>query len=358
MHVQYVCFINVLPRYSLKPPNNEHYVEKVVNAILKDEIDKNTIMDKFMQKFENISKDMGNDERWKAACRIVGKKVVRDNLTLRRKSVGKFLNTIRNISQQSFSVDAFEDGSHSVSSEPYFRDTSYKDPAMKEVLVIDQTNRILKTERRSVIDENEYLLDRIAIAVDSDGKCYLNLDDEKSSKTWKCNLTCRTLCSEEIQSIIDLKNEFSDESVENAREILQLLDNGCEHGHYNKPYDVDKEDNELENRKGHPLPCSSGCCSSWLRMLRAGAVHHPALRSLLNNIYRARRSDNDIREIESSLSEGSISSLKNKLDLQDLSDLLDDELLDDKDSPTAESESLSTSESQLEVKFAGIIMEN
>ena len=37
--------------------------------------------------------------------------------------------------------------------------------------------------------------------------------------------------------------------------------------------------------------------------------------------------------------------------------MLDDELLDDKDSPTAESESLSTSESQLEVKFAGIIEE-
>ena len=120
---------------------------------------------------------------------------------------------------------------------------------------------------------------------------------------------------------------------------------------------MDKDDKELENRKGHSLPCSSGCCSSWLRMLRAGAIHYPALRSLLNNIYCARRSDNDIREIESSLSKGSISSLKNKLDLQDLSELLDDELLHDKDSPTAESESLSTSESQLEVKFAGIIEE-
>ena len=52
----------------------ECYVEKVVNAILIDEIDKNKIMDKFMLKFENISKDMGNDEKWKAACCIVGKK--------------------------------------------------------------------------------------------------------------------------------------------------------------------------------------------------------------------------------------------------------------------------------------------
>ena len=68
------------------------------------------------------------------------------------------------------------------------------------------------------------------------------------------------------------------------------------------------------------------------------------MRTLLNNIYRARRSDNDIREIESGLSEGSIYSLKNKLKLQDLSELLDDELLDDEDSSTTESESLSTSD--------------
>ena len=92
-------------------------------------------------------------------------------------------------------------------------------------------------------------------------------------------------------------------------------------------------------------------------MLRAGTVHYPALRPLLNNIYRARRTDNDIREIESSLSKGSICSLKNKLNLQDLSELLDDELLDDDHLSTTESESLSTSESHLEVKFAGIIEE-
>ena len=104
--------------------------------------------------------------------------MVSDNLSLRKRSVGEFLNAIRMISQQSFSVDTFEDGLHSVYSEPYFRDTSYKDPAMKEVLVIDRTRKILKTEQRSVIDENEYSLDGIDIAVDSDGKCYLNLDDK------------------------------------------------------------------------------------------------------------------------------------------------------------------------------------
>ena len=100
--------------------------------------------------------------------------------------------------------------------------------------------------------------------------------------------------------------------------------------------DINKEGNssnlnQVEDMKGHPLPCSSGCCSSRLRILQAGAVHYPALRPLLNN---TRWSENDIREIESSPSKGSICSLKNKLNLQDL---LDDELLDNDDSSTTES---------------------
>ena len=104
------AYLYILSRYSLKPPSNstiECYIEKIVNALLKDEIDKKEIMEKFILKFENISKDMDNDEKWKAACRIVGKKMVRDNLALRKKSVGEFLHAIRIISQQSFSEDTF-----------------------------------------------------------------------------------------------------------------------------------------------------------------------------------------------------------------------------------------------------------
>ena len=69
--------IYILSTYSLKPSNNsmiEAHVVKVVNGILKDEIDKDKIMEKCIQKFKNISKDMANDERWKAACHIVSKK--------------------------------------------------------------------------------------------------------------------------------------------------------------------------------------------------------------------------------------------------------------------------------------------
>ena len=85
-------------------------------------------------------------------------------------------------------------------------------------------------------------------------------------------------------------------------------------------------------------------------MLRATAVHYPVLRTLLCNIYRARRSHNGIRDIESGLSKVSISSLKNILKIQELSELLYDE-----ESVTTDSESLSTSDSHLKVEFAAII---
>ena len=106
----------------------------------------------------------------------------------------------------------------------------------------------------------------------------------------------------------------------------------------------------LEEKKGHSMPCLSGCCTSQLYTLRAAAVHYPILRTLLNNIYRARRSHCGIRDIESGLSEGSVSSLKKFLKVQELSELLDDEQL-----ATTEGY-LSTSESCLEVEFAAIIV--
>ena len=193
VYVHSMCvsiFICVLSRYSLKPPSDsevEKYVDKVFDEIFNKEIDKENILEKFSEKFKSIMDEMPVANRWKSACRIVAKKVVRDHLALRRKLVGELLKTVRSISQQTFSEEAFEEGLHTLSSEPYFRDTSYKSPALKEVTVIDRENKCLVTELRS-IDENEYSLDEIPIAVDSDGKCHLNVDDEKRSKTWRCNL--------------------------------------------------------------------------------------------------------------------------------------------------------------------------
>ena len=195
----------------MKPPSNsevEKYVDKVFDEIFNSEIDKDNIVEMFSEKFENLAKEMPMSNRWRSACHIVAKKVVRDNLALRRKLVGELLKTVRLIGQQTFSEEAFEEGLHTVSSEPYFRDTSYKCPALKEVTVIDRDNKCLVTESRLSIDENEYSLDGISIAVDDNGRCYLNLDDDTSSKTWKCDLTCRALDSVDKQIIIDLKMNF------------------------------------------------------------------------------------------------------------------------------------------------------
>ena len=165
-------------------------------------------MQTFSQKFKNISEDMCTTKRWKAACRIVAKKIVSDNLALRKTLVGQLLKTIRTVGQQSFSDDVFEEGSHTVSSEPFFRDTSYKAPVLKQVTIIDHKNKCLATEVKSFIDKNEYSLEGIVIAVDTNGKCHLTLDDTESSKTWKCDLTCKEFCSDERQSLIDLKNVY------------------------------------------------------------------------------------------------------------------------------------------------------
>ena len=72
----------------------------------------------------------------------------------------------------------------------------------------------------------------------------------------------------------------------------------------------------------------------------------------MKNIYDARRSYIGTRNVENGLSNGSVSSLKTVLKVQELSELFEDE-----ESATNESESLSTSESHIEVQFAGIIEE-
>ena len=52
-----------------------------------------------------------------------------------------------------------------------------------------------------------------------------------------------------------LKNVFVNESVEKVRDLLQHLDDGCEHGHYFRLYDDESEEsschlNKFEKLKG------------------------------------------------------------------------------------------------------------
>ena len=105
-----MCVHLIISRYSLKPPSNsevEKYVDKVFDQIFNSEIDKDNIVEIFSEKFENLAKKMPMSNRWRSACRIVAKKLVRDNLALRRKLVGELLRTVRLIGQQTFSEEAF-----------------------------------------------------------------------------------------------------------------------------------------------------------------------------------------------------------------------------------------------------------
>ena len=138
------------------------------------------------------------------------------------------MKTVRSISQQCIDDDTFEEGSHTVSSEPYFQDTAYKMPASREITVIDRKNRCLTTEVRSVINKNEFSLEGIVIAVDNESEGGY---DANPLKTWKCDFRCKTLYTEDKQNIVELKNYFANGSVEEIRDLLQNLDHDCQHGH-------------------------------------------------------------------------------------------------------------------------------
>ena len=208
-----------------------------------------------------IAEDMPISTRWKPACHNVAKKIVQRSLELRTKLVGELLKVVRSISQHTFSEETFEEGSHTVSSEPY----SYKSPVLKEVTVIDWKNNCLVTKSRLSNDEHEYLLDEIPIAVDIDGRCHLSMDDEKQIKSWKCNATCKTLSRVDRQIIVDFKNNFSDNCMEDVRDVSDSLDDNCQNSHYYKFFDrlVDTEENSdvvfnlepLKKKKPPPTLC-------------------------------------------------------------------------------------------------------
>ena len=250
---------------------------------------------------------------------------------------------------------------------PYYHDTAYKYPALREVTIIDHESKCLVTKVISCIDVinspwMEFLLQWSTM--ESVISTWRMKKVHVSSKIWNCDVTCKTFYSEEKQTIIDFKSAFSKDSVEDARALLQNLDNGCENGHYSQPYDIDLNSeesssvNQFKELKGHTLQCTHGFCNGQIHLVRPGAIHYPALRTLLNSLYRGRRSDNGIRKIESDLSEGCLQSLVENLSLQDPSQLLDDiESLTADEGKEEVKSSLSASESHLEAEFAAIIEE-
>ena len=93
--------------------------------------------------------------------------------------VGEFLKIIRVVGKQSIDDDTFEEGSHTISSEPYVHDTAYNNAALEMITIIDHKNRRLATKMKSHVGDNEYSLEEIVIAVDKNGKCYMDLDEQE-----------------------------------------------------------------------------------------------------------------------------------------------------------------------------------
>ena len=157
--------------------------------------------------------------------------------------------------------------------------------------------------------------------------CHLSLDDGfDESKGWECSIVCKKFTKEQKEALLLLKGTF-DNSVETIRPLLQHLDDGCGQGHHSKTCLVESSSGEtsyvVRELMGHPMHCASNPCHSQLRLLRAGAVHYPALRTLLKQIYCAKRSSALIDKVESDLSSvSSIQSLKQNLGLEDLANML------------------------------------
>ena len=131
-------------RYCLKPPNNSAisgYINNVIQQLLHTKVDKEIIVQKFLDKFKDLVKETSVVEPFTTASQLIGKRLVHESLALRRQMVGEFLQTKRTIQQHLVDNSSFENGVHTKSSEPYFAEVAYKVSAATEVTVVDRDNR-------------------------------------------------------------------------------------------------------------------------------------------------------------------------------------------------------------------------
>ena len=79
---------------------------------------------------------MSESDLISATCKLVAKRLVHENLSVRKKAVGELLKAIRNIREQPLDDSMFEQGLHSKSSEPFYAEaTSSLKPAKWHPLV-------------------------------------------------------------------------------------------------------------------------------------------------------------------------------------------------------------------------------
>ena len=122
------------------------YIDNVVQQLMDYGVNKDTIVEKFYKKF--LNNDMSETHVLDTAYKLVGKRLVHENLSIRKKAMDKLLKAIRKIREQPVDDSIFEQGSHTKSSEPFFAETAYKGLAASEETVVDHINRhVLKLKK-------------------------------------------------------------------------------------------------------------------------------------------------------------------------------------------------------------------
>ena len=121
--------------------------------------------------------------------------------------------------------------------------------------------------------------------------------------------------------IIDLKEAF-DESIQEIRLALDVIDSDCPNQHYTKIVH-----NTTIDLQGHPLVCyNNGGCHSKLRTLRLAATHFPVLATLLRLVYSAVNNHWCVKNIDKALSTGDFHTLVEITKLNNFEALLSNEV--------------------------------
>ena len=235
-------------------------------------------------------------------------------------------------------IGDFGKSCHTACSEPYFYDSSYVHDKVNGPVPIDLSGRAVVSPE---IGERDSVSDR--------------------PTKWSCTTQCKLPSSEERESIEQAKAIFK-LPVQQVREKLEGLDSGCENGHTMGLVDSPADENELcRQLMGHPLSCTTGMCSSQLRILRAASAHYPVLRQFLWLIYVCRKQHRAVFSVDHALCTADFDQLMQLSDVSEVTDLFGSDL-DEESScedcsviPDNSVEGLPNLEQELQVKHAGLI---
>ena len=151
------------------------------------------------------------------------------------------------------------------------------------------------------------------IPIDQYGRCVIADIQEQGKlpsdrpKKWGCTNECKNLTKQEYDIILDSKKRFSDDSVQNVRNMLMCIDE-CPHSKHPK-YNVGIHEDMGVEKMGHSILCTDGSCKSPLRLLKQACTHHSNISTLLRSIYSARCASNFISDVDTAMNKGDIQKL-------------------------------------------------